>query len=68
MERIKLAWRQFWEDRWEYCNRRYWTLAEYEAAIIGNTEYDRKKARKLLRKMGVILRAERFCMKMLGDY
>lgn len=67
MEKLKLMWREFWEERWEYCNRRFWALAEYAETILGNGEQDRETARKLLRKMGAILRAERFCMKMLGD-
>lgn len=68
MEKLKLMWREFWEERWVYCARRFWTLAQDEAMILGNNEQDRKKARKLIRKMWTILQAEKFCMKMLGEY
>lgn len=68
MEKLKLMWREFWEERWEYCDRRFWTLAKYAAMIPGSNEQERKMARKLLLKMGAVLRVERFCMKMLGDY
>lgn len=68
MEKLKLMWREFWEERWVHCARRFWVLAQYEATKLGNSEQDRKKARKLIRKMWVILQAEKFCMKMLGDY
>lgn len=68
MEKLKLMWIEFWEERWEYCDRRFWELAADEAMIPGNNEQERNMARKLRRKMGTILRVETFCMKMLGDY
>lgn len=69
MEKLKLMWRQFWEDRFEYCDRRFWMVAaEYEATKLGNSKQDRRKCGKLIRKMGAMLRAEDLCMKMLGDY
>lgn len=49
MEKISLFWKQFWEDRFMNSNRRF---TQYVNEWLGmcETGYDRKRARKLLRK------------------
>lgn len=50
MEKIKLAWRQFWEDRYENSSRRFTRYVNEFYDVYEKTEYDRKRAIKLLRK------------------
>ena len=49
MEKISLIWKQFWGDRFDNSTRRF---THYVNEWLGmcETGYDRKRARKLLRK------------------
>lgn len=49
MERIRSCWKQFWDDRFANSNRRF-TAYVNEWIDMCETGYDRKRARKLLRK------------------
>jgi len=49
MKRIRGYWRQLWEDRFANSNRRF-TYYVKEWLGMYETGYDRKRARKLLRK------------------